>query len=552
VVNEISKKSHIAMRKRYGWRFYENNNSRVWFFGYQYNANIENTLDKISLALCNANTSDNDILNYIRNISGHFSMVVETSEWVVAAVDKICTNPIFVVELENDIFISNYAPILKDKCDLDNSSLNLSAGLEVHMAGHTIGNKTLYNEIKRLEGGECILYNRSQNLWHREFYYTYSPWRVKDRSEGQLVKEFTDICTNTLKSLKESVGERQIVIPLSAGNDSRLIASGLKELGVKNVVCFSYGRMGNFETPISKDIANRLGYKWLHIPVTIIGKRRFFKSDDYRRYVEEFESYGSVPNVHEAYEVSLLKNHHLINNNAIIVNGNSGDFISGGHISSILNLKNNPKTINEIDWGKFLDKHFSLWSDLRNTTNDTYIISELKKVFLSRNIEESINFTKHSYAVMEFMECVGRQSRIVANQQRTYEYFGYDWRLPLWSDDMLFFWESVCYEHKVGQRLYLDTLRKNNWGNVWIDIDVNNKIIRPFYLRWVRTLFKIPFVIFGKSRWHKFEKNVFEYFIHPSCALASVSYFRILIDHRGYRSILSWLSIKMLRSSGIK
>ena len=143
MVNEISKKSHIAMRKRYGWRFYENNNSRVWFFGYQYNANIENTLDKISLALCNANTSDNDILNYIRNISGHFSMVVETSEWVVAAVDKICTNPIFVVELENDIFISNYAPILKDKCDLDNSSLNLSAGLEVHMAGHTIGNKTL-------------------------------------------------------------------------------------------------------------------------------------------------------------------------------------------------------------------------------------------------------------------------------------------------------------------------------------------------------------------------------------------------------------------------
>ena len=37
------------------------------------------------------------------------------------------------------------------------------------------------------------------------------------------------------------IGDRQIIIPLSAGNDSRLVASILKYLGAKNVKCYSYG-----------------------------------------------------------------------------------------------------------------------------------------------------------------------------------------------------------------------------------------------------------------------------------------------------------------------
>jgi len=91
-------------------------------------------------------------------------------------------------------------------------------------------------------------------------------------------------------------------------------------------------------------------------------------------------------------------------------------------------------------------------------------------------------------------------------------------------------------------------LRKNNWGNVWIDIEVNNKTIYPVTLRWLRALLKALFIPFGRSNWHRFEKNVLEYFLHSSYPLTVVSYLSILFDRRGHRGTNSWLSHQMIQS----
>ena len=58
------------------------------------------------------------------------------------------------------------------------------------------------------------------------------------------------------------------------------------------------------------------------------------------------------------------------------------------------------------------------------------------------------------------------------------------------------------------------------------------------------------FIPIGKSKWHRFEKNVFEYFIHPSNSLTVMPYLKILFDQRGYRNANSWLSYKMIKNIG--
>jgi len=547
VLNRALQKYHIVIREGYGWKTYKNNGINVWFCGYQYNSNIEDMLSKISSILFDPTVSSNDILNWINDISGHFAIIVETSTWVVASVDKICSIPLFFSN-NNGIFISNHAPLLKKKCKLGEVDLDDDARLEIAMSGYTIAGKTLYSGLECLESGWCILLNNG--YYCKENYYTYSPWIIKYRNKHLLKKDLTNVFINTFSDLKNSANGRQIVIPLSAGNDSRLIVSALKKIGCENVICVSYGRKGNFETPISKSIAEKLGCKWIHLQINIRDKHNFFKSNVYRRYVESFESYSYIPNVQEIYEVSLLKDNHLIDDNAIIVNGNSGDFISGGHIRSISDTANTIQAADKIKWNKFLDKHYSLWGDLKGDGNDFYIISALEKV-LSHTIELE-DCDMYQYSIMEYFEYIGRQSRIVMGQQRTYEYFGYEWRLPLWSNDMLYFWEGVPYKYKVDQRLYVETLCDNNWGNVWLDIKVNDKVINPLILRWLRILLKTLFIPLGKSSWHRFEKNVLEYFMHPSYALSPVSYFRILSDFRGYRNIASWLSDKMLESVNAK
>ena len=67
----------------------------------------------------------------------------------------------------------------------------------------------------------------------------------------------------------------------------------------------------------------------------------------------------------------LLKNKYL-DKEDIIVNGNSGDFISGGHIPKILLTWKNSKDINllfdEIFEAHFY-KHYALWDSLLSTEN---------------------------------------------------------------------------------------------------------------------------------------------------------------------------------------
>jgi asparagine synthase (glutamine-hydrolysing) len=547
-VDKNQKNCHIIMREKYGWKLYNNKDIEIWFCGYIDGRTFADFMEELSLVLNNDFTSKHSILSWIKSISGHFAIVIKIKYWVIAAVDRLCTIPIFIANKGEDFFIGNHAPLLKKKCAINDDSVDFMSRLEIAMSGYTIGSKTLYSNIERLEAGECIFFHKDSLC--REFYYTYYPCKTIDKTKKQLKKEFTDVCIDMLIDLRDSSNGRQIVIPLSAGNDSRLIASGLKELGVENVICFSYGRKGNFETPTSKEIAKKLGYRWLHIPVSIRGKRDFFKSEIYQKFVAEFESFGAIPNVQEIYEVSLLKQHPLINENAIIVNGNSGDFISGGHIVKLLNNKNLPNNIGEIDWGLFLEKHYSLWLDLRSQHNDDKIISELKKIVLLR-LEEPIEFNACYYSIMESLECIGRQSKYVAAQQRTYEYFGFEWRLPFWSNRMFDFWEGVPLKYKLGQKLYLETLHENNWGDVWMNIDVNNKKINPYFLRWIRALCKMFFIPIGRKKWYRFERNALKYFIHPSYALTIVPYLKILFNRRGYRSKDSWLSHKMLKDKGL-
>ena len=81
-------------------------------------------------------------------------------------------------------------------------------------------------------------------------YYKYNGDIVK-KSLDEYLYELKTITLNIFKKTLNEIGDRQIIIPLSAGNDSRLIASILKYLGAKNVKLYSYGTKGNFEAKIA-------------------------------------------------------------------------------------------------------------------------------------------------------------------------------------------------------------------------------------------------------------------------------------------------------------
>ena len=89
--------SSIIMREKYGWEFFQNNNTKIWFFNDQKKNNSEKMISDMFYILCKPNTTKNDIIYWIKKIPSHFSIVVESGTFVIAAVDRVCTVPIFVV-----------------------------------------------------------------------------------------------------------------------------------------------------------------------------------------------------------------------------------------------------------------------------------------------------------------------------------------------------------------------------------------------------------------------------------------------------------------------
>ena len=77
-------------------------------------------------------------------------------------------------------------------------------------------------------------------------YFTFLPFENKKLSYSYYTEELSKQIKNIIKKIKVSDG-KTIIIPLSAGLNSRLIASGLKHFNYNNVKCFSYGLKNNYE-----------------------------------------------------------------------------------------------------------------------------------------------------------------------------------------------------------------------------------------------------------------------------------------------------------------
>ena len=123
----------------------------------------------------------------------------------------------------------------------------------------------------------CI---RDRTNFYIEKHFVYDPWHISTRSYNDFKKQLKYEISRVLKNIIVKANGRTIAIPLSAGLDSRLIASGLKHLNYNNVKCFSYGLKNNFESNASKSIANKLKYDWGFVEINQTKAKMFFSTPE--------------------------------------------------------------------------------------------------------------------------------------------------------------------------------------------------------------------------------------------------------------------------------
>ena len=483
----------------------------------------------------------------LKAIPQQFAIVVRSGASLVCAVDRIRSIPLIWAQAENGtLVVAQQGAALFDALATHGTgrpSVDMQQARAVAMSGYTIGPATLYQGVSGLLSGEYLIVRNGGDPKVIP-YFRYLPWQNIPQVPATAEESSQTLGDILLEALQDTVRKadgRCIAVPLSAGLDSRYVVSGLKEIGYENVLCFSYGQDGNREAQAARKIAQELGYRWVIYPYELNAMRSAFSSDAYFRFADYSDSLTAVHFPQDFIAVAALLGDGTLPPDAMVVNGQSGDFLTGNHIPAILADAPNERAADRRPViAALLKKHFALWPHLQTPHFQAVIETLLDEEFGLLTGGNDPTDAAQMFGLFEASEYVDRQSKYVVNGQRSYEQLGLDWDLPLWHGDLIDFYAAQPLTAKLGQKLYRDTLMRLNWQGVWRDIPVNATRLRPWWLPAVRNAMKLLHAPLGREAWHRSERRYLGYFMSTLCAYAVRDWSDVARDNRNPRSAMAY------------
>ena len=370
--------------------------------------------------------------------NGFHAIVTRKGKYLFASVDRVRSIPLFYGQHKGKFYLSDSAECVRQQvCDLDMDPL---AREEFLLSGYVTGCETLYPNVKQLQAGEYLVAEENDKgvRIQCQRYYRFLHNEPAKYEKEKLHSELEVVTENAIKRLIKYADGRQIVLPLSGGYDSRLIATMLKRFSYPNVLCFTYGLPGNKEAEYSRRVAKSLDFPWTFVEYSNEFWSKEWSSPEAQEYRKMAANHVSLPHIQDWLAIKTLLVRKEIHKNAVIVPGHSGDFVAGSHIPDFVflkklhdqgdllqaiiknNLSNIPKE------GMTICKEFTLESRLLDRINMAFDGSDVGVANL--------------YETWDWQE---RQAKYIVNSVRVYDQFRLDWWLPLWDAEFMEFWQNV-------------------------------------------------------------------------------------------------------------
>ncbi len=378
--------------------------------------------------------------------NGCFTVFFLGIDFLYVACDPIRAFPVFYKSMNGEWMVSdNPYQLLNDS---EVTQLNEPAWHEFMAAGFVTGNETLIKGVRQVQAGEIVQF-KSSDL-KRKFYFSYRTPVTYDAEYGELREKGIAIFNRTFTRFVEGLNGRTVIVPLSGGFDSRLIAVMLKRSGYTKVICITYGRPENPEMQVSKKVAGILGFKWIcieHSDELIAG---FIDDPYFRRFYPYASNFASMFYLQEYFALRYLKEKELIPDDSIFAPGHTGDFIGGRHLNKYANLLDT-ESIREIAERIFI----FLYNYVRPHGRDKDSMMER----IEKNLEEKFTGEHDlAYTIQEDWEYKEKLAKFIANSASTYTFFGYGFRLPYWDKELVDFFKMLPLHMKVNKFLYDDIL----------------------------------------------------------------------------------------------
>ncbi len=404
------------------------NQGNIFFKGFLYDdTNIYENKDAIKL-LEQIKTYE-ELKRFAQNANGLFTIIIRKAEGVLIATDIVRTFPLFFCPTK-PCLISDDPNILND------NQFDEILCRQFQLAGYMFGDRTLLKNVYQSESSQIIFISDTEI--RKEFYFNYASRSLFKESEAILAENLKNIILSVFKRMIKSLKGRTVALPLSGGFDSRLIAVLLKLMNYENVICYTYGVDQNPEQKISKKVAEKLGYKWFFIDYEKIDNSKYLNQDCFRDYVQFNAKYSSFPYLQDFFATEAIKRNNLVPEDAVFIPGHSGDALAGSTLKGRFSQKSSKrKIIREI---KNSDLSTS-FADIKKP-----ITEELKKQFKDRH--------EFSYSLYEEWIIREHLAKCIVNSASVFDFFGYEYRLPFWDMELVYFFKYVPLELKNYKKLY--------------------------------------------------------------------------------------------------
>ncbi|GEM_PF-2376315 len=368
----------------------------------------------------------------IKTLNGIFAVIIRRNDEVFAAVDRLRNIPLLYFHDGNELIISDSIDTILNQPEIsfhkDSQAIRFARSF-----GFTPVDQTLVSEIRQVRAGECLYANRSHLTIE-------SYWAIPEIKAAE-ASDFLPVFNQTVSKLAAVVGDRPVALPLSGGLDSRLIGLMLKRAGKQNVTCFTFGKRSNPQARTSEKIARRLGYPWFFIDYSPYKQESFKDTEDFREYVRYFSNGISFPYLQEYFAGRYIRDNKLFPKDALFLPGHSGDMVGGSHFYQ--------------DMAEFKtaeDMAFKLYS--RSSYNRQLTKPERKQL-----IADIVQYIGHADGKLTHQRhdrwnIEERQPKHIVNSSKAWNYFGYEYYLPLWENGFAEFFLSLPFSQRIYKRLY--------------------------------------------------------------------------------------------------
>lgn len=385
----------------------------------------------------------------IKSLKGNFAIIVRTAESLIATVDQIRSFPLFFAYDNGVLLISDSAEEIRSQLNINKIPSERAA--EYLNATMVTSNETLYPGLYQLCAGELIHWEKKHQTSAVFKYFEY--WRdenlIKDANEEDLFHELDSIHLNIFTRLAESLNNRLAVIPLSGGEDSRLIAWMLDRVGYDKVRYITYGPPKNWEAVIAREVANNLSGKWQFEPTDHQYWYNWFNSEERQQCTTYADGFNGFPHIQDFPVVGRLTQCREIPEDAVFIPGHSGGLLTGNQTPANMANKNSVSADQLI--AKILHKNYSAWN--LDEVEPNFIQYFKQKIVEILNLPDEFDGSTFC-DLSEYWEWQERQGNYIINSLRVYEYWGYEWRLPLWDIDLTGFWNSVPANLRADRYLF--------------------------------------------------------------------------------------------------